>query len=70
LLYYLEKLFQTELSNKEETLSVTIRRYEENESTPSIDIAAKIADTLDVSLDYLTGKDVVCIDKDTSIRIL
>ncbi len=37
---------------------------------PSIDIARKIADILEVSLDYLTGKEDVQIGKDTSSRIL
>lgn len=41
-----------------------------NEVFPSIDIARKIADILEVSLDYLTGKEDVQIDKDTSSRIL
>ncbi len=45
-------------------------RYERNEIKPSIDIARKIADILEVSLDYLTGKQDVQIDKDTSNRIL
>jgi len=39
-------------------------RYECNEVLPSIDIARKIADILEVSLDYLTG------NEDTSSRIL
>jgi transcriptional regulator with XRE-family HTH domain len=37
---------------------------------PSIEIARKIADILDVSLDYLTGKTDVEMDKDTQKRIL
>ena len=45
-------------------------RYERNKVFPSIDIARKIADILEVSLDYLTDKDDVRINKDTSIRIL
>lgn len=45
-------------------------RYERNEVFPSIDIARKIADILEVSLDYLTGKEDVQIDKNTSSRIL
>jgi len=44
--------------------------YERNEVFPSIDIARRVADILDVSLDYLTGKDDVQIDKITSTRIL
>jgi len=41
-----------------------------NEVLPSIDIARKIADILEVSLNYLTGKEDVQIDKDTSSSIL
>ncbi|MEM9859944.1 MAG: XRE family transcriptional regulator, partial [Bacteroidota bacterium] len=37
---------------------------------PSIEIARKIADILEVSLDYLTGKVDVEMDKDTQTRIL
>lgn len=45
-------------------------RYERNEVFPSIEIARKIADILDVSLDFLTGKQDVQIDKGISERIL
>ena len=45
-------------------------RYERNEVLPSIEIARKIADILDVSLDYLTGKADVQMDKNTRERIL
>lgn len=45
-------------------------RYERNEVFPSIEIARKIADILDVSLDYLTGKVDVEMDKTTRKRIL
>lgn len=37
------------------TSPAIIGRYERNERTPSIDIAKKIADALEVSLDYLVG---------------
>ncbi len=37
------------------TSGAVIGRYERNEITPSIEVAAKIADALEVSLDYLTG---------------
>lgn len=37
---------------------------------PSIEIARKIADILDISLDFLTGKTDVEMDKDTKKRIL
>jgi len=37
------------------TISVTVGRYERDEVKPSIEVAAKIADALEVSLDYLVG---------------
>ncbi len=37
------------------TSGAVIGRYEREEITPSIDVAKKMADALDVSLDYLTG---------------
>ncbi|MFT7614828.1 MAG: transcriptional regulator with XRE-family HTH domain [Parvicellaceae bacterium] len=45
-------------------------RYERNEVLPSVEIARKIADILDVSLDYLTGKVDVQMDKTIRKRIL
>lgn len=42
-------LSQDELAKKVGTIAVTIRRYERNEIKPSIDIASRIADALDVS---------------------
>jgi len=33
-----------------------IGRYERDEVTPSVEVASKLADALDVSLDYLSGK--------------
>jgi transcriptional regulator with XRE-family HTH domain len=37
------------------TSGAVIGRYERDEITPSVEIARKMADALDVSLDYLTG---------------
>lgn len=65
-----KKLSQSELAKEVGAIAVTIGRNERNEIKPSIDIARKIADILEVSLDYLTGKEDVQIDKDTSNRIL
>ena len=45
-------------------------RYERNEVIPSIEIARKIANILDVSLDFLAGQEDVEIDKVTRRRIL
>ncbi|VFA40230.1 helix-turn-helix domain-containing protein [Chryseobacterium indologenes] len=44
-------------------------RVAAGEVFPSIDIARKIADILEVSLDYLTGKEDVLIDKNTSSQL-
>lgn len=61
---------QTDLAAKLGIHKNVLGRYERNEVLPSIDIARKIADILDVSLDFLTGKADVQIDKNTSERIL
>ncbi|GAA3523232.1 hypothetical protein GCM10022393_42530 [Aquimarina addita] len=45
-------------------------RYERNEVKPTIEIARNIADILDASLNYLTGKTDVEMDKVTAKRIL
>lgn len=65
-----QKLSQTELANQLGIHKNVLGRYERNEVLPSIEIARKIADILDVSLDYLTGKIDVEMDKDTRNRIL
>ncbi|HUH73688.1 MAG TPA: helix-turn-helix transcriptional regulator [Chitinophagales bacterium] len=61
---------QTDLATQLGIHKNVLGRYERGEVLPSIDIARKIADILDVSLDYLTGKDPVIIDKITNKRIL
>ena len=52
------------------TKGPAIGRYERDEMKPSIEVAAKMADILEVSLDYLVGKTDVEIDKTTLERIL
>lgn len=61
---------QTDLADQLGIHKNVLGRYERNEVFPSIEIARKIADILDVSLDYLTGKQDVQIDKNISERIL
>lgn len=61
---------QTDLASKLGIHKNVLGRYERNEVLPSIEIARKIADILDVSLDYLTGKADVQMDKNTRKRIL
>lgn len=52
------------------TSGAVIGRYEREEITPSIEVAAKIANALDVSLDYLTGgTSIVVKDKKMLYRL-
>jgi transcriptional regulator with XRE-family HTH domain len=44
---------QSELADKRTVSRVMIDKYERGEAVPSIDAAKKIADALDVALDYL-----------------
>ncbi|MBL4560327.1 MAG: helix-turn-helix transcriptional regulator [Labilibaculum sp.] len=46
-----------------------IGRYERGDIKPSIDVIAKIADALEVSVDYLIGKTNLILDKETLHRI-
>jgi len=61
---------QTDLASQLGIHKNVLGRYERNEVLPSIETARKIADILDVSLDYLTGKADVQMDKNTRKRIL
>ena len=61
---------QTDLAKELGIHKNVLGRYERNEVLPSIEIARKIADILDVSLDYLTGKADIQMDKLTRKRIL
>lgn len=58
------KLSQQDLAKKIGTSAPIVGRYEREEIKPSIDVAAKLADALGVSLDYLLGKsDKMVLDK-------
>ena len=65
-----KKLSQNELGKKAGTSGDIIGRYERNEVIPSIEVAAKIADILKVSLDFLVGKVNVEVDNQLLKRIL
>ena len=52
------------------TKGPVIGRYERDEMKPSIEVAANMADYLEVSLDYLVGKADATLDKSTLNRIL
>jgi transcriptional regulator with XRE-family HTH domain len=46
-----------------------IGRYERGDIKPSIEVVQKIADALEVSIDYLVGKTSILLDKQTLDRI-
>ncbi|OFY95355.1 MAG: transcriptional regulator [Bacteroidetes bacterium RIFOXYC12_FULL_35_7] len=64
-----KNLSQAELGKKIGTSGDVIGRYERNIITPSIDVIIKIADALNVSIDYLVGKTNLEIDKSTLKRL-
>lgn len=47
---------QSELADKSGVSRVMIGKYERGEAVPSIDAAKKIADALEVTLDFLVGE--------------
>ena len=47
---------QTDLANNSDVSRVMIGKYERGEAIPSIEVAKKIADAFNVSLDYLVGE--------------
>lgn len=51
------------------TSGAVIGRYERNEITPSVEIAKKIADALEVSLDYLIGSSDIRISSKMMYRL-
>lgn len=63
-------LSQAELVEKVGIIGVTIGRYERDEIKPSIDVAAKIADALEVSLDYLVGGSDELFDRSIVNKVL
>lgn len=56
------KLSQSDLGKAVGTSGDIIGRYERDEVKPSIEVAIKIADALQVSLDYLVGKTSLEVD--------
>jgi transcriptional regulator with XRE-family HTH domain len=60
---------QAELGKAVGTSGDIIGRYERDEVKPSIEVVMKIADILEVSIDYLVGKTNVELDTNTVKRI-
>lgn len=61
-------LSQAALGKSVGTSGDIIGRYEREIITPSIDVIIKIADALEVSIDFLVGKTTLTLDKDTLQR--
>ncbi len=62
-------LSQGELGKRIGTSWDIIGRYERGVITPSIEVIIKIADELQVSIDYLVGKTTLQLDRSTLNRI-
>lgn len=62
-------LSQADLGKAVGTSGDIIGRYERDEVKPSIEVVIKIADTLEVSIDFLVGKTELELDKGTLKRI-
>jgi len=65
-----KKLSQNDLGKKVGTSGDIIGRYERDEVKPSIEVASKIADVLEVSLDFLLGKVDVEVDQQLLKRVI
>jgi len=65
-----KNLSQEDLAKHLGTKSPVIGRYERDEMKPSIDTANKLAEFLEVSLDYLTGNTDTLLETNTLNRIL
>jgi transcriptional regulator with XRE-family HTH domain len=64
-----QHLSREELGRRVGTSGAIIGRYERGEMMPSVEIAARLADALAVSLDYLAGKTSLEFDQATLKRM-
>lgn len=60
---------QAELGKLIGTSGDVVGRYERGDISPSIEVVAKIADALEVSIDYLIGKTKTELDADALRRL-
>ena len=63
-------LSQAALGKLTGTSGDVVGRYERGDIKPSIEVVAKIADSLEVSVDYLIGKTDLQLDKDAVQRLV
>ncbi len=64
-----KKLSQAALGKMIGTSGDVVGRYERGDIKPSIDVVVKIADSLEVSVDYLIGKSKLELDKQALARL-
>jgi transcriptional regulator with XRE-family HTH domain len=64
-----KKISQADLGKISGTSGDIIGRYERDIITPSIDVIIKVADALEVSIDFLVGKTNLELDNQTLKRI-
>jgi len=64
-----QALSQAALGKKVDTSGDIIGRYERDIMTPSIDVIIKIADALNVSIDYLVGNTDLELDSNVLKRV-
>lgn len=65
-----KKISQDELAKKLSVHGAVIGRYERDEVKPSIEMAAAIAEALEVSLDYLVGNTDLLLEKNVVNKII
>lgn len=65
-----KSLSQDEVAKQLKTKAPVIGRYERDEAKPSIEAAARLANLLEVSLDYLVGNSDLEVDATTLNRVL
>jgi transcriptional regulator with XRE-family HTH domain len=61
---------QGELAVKADVHVNVLGRYGRGEALPSVEVAAKLADVLNVSLDYLVGKSAIDVDQALLDKVL
>ncbi|HVX49869.1 MAG TPA: helix-turn-helix transcriptional regulator [Chitinophagaceae bacterium] len=62
-------LSQADLGRIIGTSGDVVGRYERGDITPSVEVVSKIADALEVSVDYLLGKTTLELDKQALRRL-
>ena len=62
-------LSQAELGKMIGTSGDVVGRYERGDISPSVEVVSKIADALEVSVDYLLGKTAMELDKQALKRL-